>query len=206
MLTGDNVNYTASWTQICNRALGRLGAMSIADLMEGTQNAEFCVRFLPEAIEYVLGQYDFNFARDRVLLAPNAEAPVFGWRARFNLPADLIRLVKVYGGPGETADGEEDGGIPYQVENGGILANADELRIIYIARPKDPNRLPPPVRKAISTHLAYLLATPLTSNEQLISLIAAESQSALELAKKEDARMNYDPRAAGERFYTEARR
>ncbi|MDR1586920.1 MAG: hypothetical protein LBS57_05640 [Treponema sp.] len=204
MLTSENVNYTASWTQICNRALGRLGAMSIADLMEGTQNAEFCLRFLPEAVEYVLGQYDFSFARNRVLLAPNAEAPAFGWRAQFNLPLDFMRLVKVYGGHREMP--EEADCIPYQVENGKIFANANELQIIYIARPKEPNQLPQSVRKAISTHLAYLLSTPLTSGEQLIALIAAESQSVLELAKKEDAQMNYDPQAAGDRFHTEARR
>jgi hypothetical protein len=204
MPTTDNVNYTASWTQICNRALGRLGATTIADLGEGTHNAEFCGRFLPEAIEYVLGQYDFSFARRRVLLAPDAEKPAFGWRARFNLPMDFIRLVKVYGGHGE--EPEEVDCIPYQVENGKILADEDELRIIYIARPKDPNQLPQSVRKAISTHLACLLATPLTSNEQMVGLITAESINALELAKKEDAQMNYDPRAEGERFYTEARR
>jgi hypothetical protein len=206
MPTTDSVNYTASWTQICNRALGRLGAMTIADLADGTQNAEFCIRFLPEAIEYVLGQYDFNFARRRVLLAPNADTPAFGWRAQFNLPMDFIRLVKVYGGYREAPEEADWDCIPYQVENGKILANADELQIIYIARPNDPNELPQSVRKAISTHLAYLLATPMTSNEQLIALVAAESQSTLELAKKEDAQMNYDSRAEGEQFHTEARR
>jgi hypothetical protein len=204
MPTADNVNYTASWTQICNRALGRLGAMTITDIAEGTHNAEFCGRFLPEAIEYVLGQYDFSFARRRVLLAPNADKPAFGWQAQFNLPMDFIRLVKVYGGYGEAPG--EDSRIPYQIENGKILADEDELQIIYIARPKDPNQLPQSVRKAISTHLACLLATPLTSNEQMTALITAESQSMLELAKKEDAQMNYNPQADGERFYTEARR
>jgi hypothetical protein len=203
MILTDGVDYTASWTQICNRALGRLGGATITDLSDGTKNAEYCGRFLPQAIEHILGQYNFNFARRRQRLAPNAEKPAFGWKEQFNYPADCIRLIKVYGGhnwiPGE---GEL---VPYQVENGKILADTDELQIIYIARPDDPNQLPQAVRNAISTHLAYLLSTPLTSSEQLVGLIAAESQSALELAKKVDAQMNYDPQADGEEFHTEAR-
>jgi hypothetical protein len=204
MILTDGVDYTASWTQICNRALGRLGGATITDLSDGTKNAEYCGRFLPQAIEHVLGQYNFNFARRRQRLAPNAEKPAFGWKEQFNYPADCIRLIKVYGGHSQIP--EEGERVPYQVENGKILADTDELQIVYIARPDDPNQLPQAIRNAISTHLAYLLSTPLTSSEQLIGLIAAESQGALELAKKVDAQMNYDPQADGEEFHTEARK
>jgi hypothetical protein len=133
----------------------------------------------------------------------NADRPAFGWKHQFNYPMDCIRLVKVYGGSNEKP--EESELVPYQVENGKILADADELQIIYIARPDDPNQLPQSMRKAISTHLAYLLSTPLASNEQLTGLIAAESQAAIETAKKVDAQMNYDPEAEGNDFHTEAR-
>lgn len=204
MILKDGVDYSASWIQICNRALGRLGDATITDLSDGTRTAEYCGRFLPQAIEHVLGQYNFNFARRRQRLNPNAEKPAFGWKEQFNYPMDCIRLIKVYGGHNQIP--EEDDCVPYQVENGKIFADTDALQIIYIARPDDPNQLPQAVRNAISTHLAYLLATALTSNEQLITLVAAESQGALELAKKLDAQMNYDPQAAGERFHVEARR
>jgi len=198
----DSINYTASWTQICNRALGRLGGDTITDLSDGTKSAEYCGRFLPEAVEHVLGQWDFKFTRRRQQLAMNAEQPAFGWKYQYNYPVDCIRLVHVYSEqPSEDIDYP-----PYQVENGKILTDAEELYIIYIARPDDPNQMPQSVRKAISTHLAYLLATPLTSNEQLIALIAAESQAAIERAKKEDAEMNFDPFSQGNRFHTEARR
>ncbi|MDR2942451.1 MAG: hypothetical protein LBV17_07670 [Treponema sp.] len=199
----DSVDYTASWTQICNRALGRLGSDTITDLTDGTKNAEYCGRFLPEAIEYVLGQWDFKFARKRLRLALNTERPAFGWNYQYNYPMDCIRLIKVYGGHSQKP--EESEYVPYEVENGKILCDADELQIIYISRPDNPNLLPQSVRKAISTHLAYLLSTPLTSNEQLIGLIAAESQTVIEIAKKEDAQMNYDPNAKGNDFHAEAR-
>jgi len=202
-MASDSVDYTASWTQICNRALGRLGAETITHLSESDKNAEFCKRFLPEAVEHVLGQWDFKFARRRQRLALNAESPLFGWRYQFNLPADLIRLVEVTGV--NSAMLEQGELIPYQAENGMILADSDSVQIIYIARPDNPNQLPQSVRKAVSTHLAVLLATPLSSNEQLKSLIAVESQMAIEQAKKEDAQMNFDPYAFGNNFHVEKR-
>jgi hypothetical protein len=204
MLIEDRVNYTASWTQICNRALGRLGSQSITDLSEVTTNAEFCKLFLPEAIEYVLGQWDFKFAIKRLRLALNEDIPIFGWKYQFNLPKDYIRIIDVIAG--SSLAPQRSNLIPFQIENGKVLSNEDTVQIVYIARPDNPNGLPQAVRKAISTHLAYLLATPLTSNDQLIALIAAESQVALEQAKKEDAQMNYDPYAYGHDFHTENRR
>jgi hypothetical protein len=204
MIQTSGVDYTASWTQICNRALGRLGSATITDLDDGTQNADYCGRFLPQAVEHILGQYDFNFARRRQRLAPNAEKPAFGWKWQFNYPMDCIRLIKVYSG--HSFMPEDADCVPYQAENGKILADTEELQIVYIARPDDPNQLPQAVRNAISTHLAYLLSTALTSSEQMIALTAAESQGALELAKKVDAQMNYDPQAHGQGFHTEARR
>jgi hypothetical protein len=117
---------------------------------------------------------------------------------------DLIRIIDVYGSIDTMP--EQSDLIPFQVENGMILANTRTIQIIYIARPDNPNQLPQAVRKAISTHLAYLLSTPLTSNQQLTALIAAESQAAIEQAKVDDAQMNYDPNAYGEDFHVENRR
>ena len=200
----DSVDYTASWTQICNRALGRLGAESITYLDEGTQISEFCVRFLPQAIEHILGQWNFKFARRRIRLALNEERPLFGWKYQFTLPMDLIRIIDVIGGNSSMPEQEEF--ISYQIENRMILANTDTVQIIFIARPDDPNQLPESVRDAISTHLAFLLSTPLTSNQQLIALLAAESQRAIDRAKTNDAQMNHDPYAFGQKFHTEYRR
>jgi hypothetical protein len=203
MTPNSGIDYTASWTQIANRALGRLGAMSITDLGEGTKNAEYCGRFLGEAVEFVPGQSNFKFARKRIRLAPNTESPAFGLKRQFNLPMDFIRLVKVYGTSATSPDESEE--CPYQVENGRILADKEELEIIYIARPDDPNTMPQAVRQAISTKLAALLSTPLTSNEQLIALIMSEAERSIALAISEDNQMNHDPDANGQPYYIEAR-
>jgi hypothetical protein len=197
----ESINYGASWTQICNRALGRLGTASIDTLDEGTRNAEYCQRFLPQAVEDVLGRYGFRFSRRRARLAPDAERPEFGWRRQFNLPVDCIRLIAVYGGSGSVADETER--VPYGVENGKILADAEELRIVYNFRPDDPDLMPSAVRNAVSVRLAGLLSTALTSNEQLIALLASEYPQALAIAESEDAAMNFVP--PDETFFTERR-
>lgn len=200
----NSVNYTSSWTQICNRALGRLGVQEIIDLNEGTSTAGYCIRFLPQAIEDVLGQYNFKFTRRRMRLALNAERPQFGWRYQFTLPKDMIRIIDVIGGTSDIPEQTET--TPYQIENGMILANVDTIQIVYIIRPDNPNDMPGAVRTAISTRLAYLLSTPLTSNEQLTALLAAEDIKATEQAKKEDAEMNFNPEAFGQNFHVENRR
>jgi hypothetical protein len=200
------LDYAASWTQICNRALGRLGALEIEDLEEGTSNAAFCKTFLADAVEEVLGQFDWNCCRRRVRLAPYAEAPVFGFKYGFPTPVDLIRVVKVYSGQPEAYYSAPPSWEPeYLIENGNILSDVPEILLLYIARPDDPNMMSPGVRKAVSAALAFLLTTPITSNEQLASRIAAERAEAVERAKIEDAQMNYDPEAKGEKWYGEFR-
>jgi hypothetical protein len=204
MLTG-GVNYTASWEQICNRALGRLGA----DGVDNPNTAEYCDRYLPEAVEYVLGQYDFTFARKRARLAPDTGRPAFGWKHRFALPVSLIRLIAVYeGAPGNETDAgfNETRRVPYQVENGAILANTEALFILYAERPGDPNRLSQGARKAVTTYLAFLLSMAIASNEQLTGLLLNEAAAAIETAKKEDAQTGYDPAFEGQPFHTEARK
>ncbi|MDR1127922.1 MAG: hypothetical protein LBL20_01300 [Treponema sp.] len=192
--------YSVSWTQMCNSALGRLGAEQITDLSEGTGNAEYCMTYLGDVVEDVLGQYDWYCCRKRVRLAPDLSPPAFGRAYRFLLPADCLRIIRV------GSDGQEDGPeAPYIVENGAILADTDHLDCVYVVQPEDPGRLPAPVRKAIIASLAFLLSTPLTSNDQLAVRIAAERQEALEKAKIWDARQTYDPRQAGEPLFEEAR-
>jgi hypothetical protein len=197
------MTYAASWTQLCNRALGRLGAISISDLTEGTKNAEFCNTFLAEAIEEVLGQYDWNCCRKRVHLAPDVSGPAFGFQYRFVMPVNCIRAVSVYQGRPEKPEAADV--IPYAVENGYILADVPELELVYIERPDEPNMMSPAVRKAVSTTLAALLTTPITSSEQLAARVYAESQAAIQQAKKNDAAESYDPLAAGETWYGEER-
>lgn len=197
------MNYSSSWTQICNRALGRLGAHDISDLEDGSKDASYCNTYLGDAIEEVLAQWNWKSCRKRVRLAPDENRPAFGYAYQFSLPVDLIRIVEVYN-TSAFSPSEHDRS-PYEIEGAYILSDYDELEIVYIARPVNPDKLSAGVRRAIYTSLAALLATPLTSNEQLIALIAAEKTQSIERAKIEDAQMSYDPLLNGELWYEDAR-
>jgi hypothetical protein len=196
--------FSLSWTRLCNRALGRMGAGEISDLSEGTQNAGYCNTYLGEAVDEVLAQYDWKCCRKRVRLAPDTVKPAFGWTYRFPLPTGFIRLVRILPGR-EYREADKPVYLPYEIENGCILADEDTLELVYIERPNDPNTLTPGVRHAVTLTLAALLAPALTSSEQLIVLLGGEKTLALERAKVEDAQMNYDPLREGDPWSEEAR-
>jgi hypothetical protein len=188
--------FSNAWTKICNRALGRLGAVEITGLDEGSAAASFCSTYLGDALGEALARYDWKCCTRRVRLAPDPEGPPFGWAYRFRLPVDFIRLVRPLEPPGPP---------PFLIEGAYIYANEKPLDLAYIALPEDPGVLSGSLARAVYTGLAYLLSTPMASNERLSARIAAERAEALERAMREDAQLNYDPLRFGVKPVEEAR-
>lgn len=187
--------YATSWVKVCNIALSRLGTASISSLTEGSQNALFCNTLLPNAIENVLAQYDWSCSRKRISLNPDGEAPAFGYEYQFPLPVDCVRIVHA-----------DLNGEAYTIENGRLLTDSPTLNLVYIARPADPSVLSVGIRDAISKTLAFLLSTPLSSDENMAARVAAAAQNAIERAKTDDAMSGYDAQDEGLSWYDEARR
>ena len=185
-----DVLYGNSWVEIANRALGRLGKNRIDSLVSGDDASQYVNTFLGEAVEAVLSARSWSFAK-RVELARRVDAPAFGYLYAYALPSDLVNLVSI------------DTDMEYQPEGDSILTDAEAVYLVYVARPTDPGLLPGYIKKAISTHLAALLATPLTSSEGLSALIRQEAALALEEAVRADAR-RFQPGSA-DSWYDEAR-
>jgi hypothetical protein len=179
------MQFSDSWMTLANLALGRLGNATVSSLSEGTQAAENCMRFLPDAIEYVLSQYDWPCARVRMRLTPIEEKPAFGWKYQYPLPAGYMRLLEVHGDMGTETR--------YATENGMILSDSPEISILCIATPENAASLTQGVRRAIYLSLAFLLVPPLASDEALANRIAGERTEAVERAKIEAAQSEYDP-------------
>jgi len=173
-------SYSSSWVELCNRALGRLGASKIVDFSTGGTLSYYCNLYLSDAIEYVFSQFDWPFAKKRVQLAALSTPPVYGYGYAFPLPADYFRLIEV-----------ENNEQPYSVENGAILTDSDEVWITYIAQPSDPGLLPGYIKRAIETELAFLLTTPLTSSDAIAQRVMAERTIDMQRAKEVAAR-EYD--------------
>ena len=173
------VAYPSSWTEVCNLALGRLGTRQIISLLEGTPAANYCNQFLGEAIHEVLGEYDWRRMRKRAALARLAAVPAFGYAYTYALPSDFIR-------PVEVATGADH----YSIEEAGLLTDAETVYLTYVYAPQEPTNVPPYLRRAFAIRLAFLLTTPLASDEALAARIAAEDKGAFGAALAADGKQS----------------
>lgn len=169
------ISYGTSWVEICNRALGRLGKGSIADLTTGGDLALWCNQFLGEAIESVLSAKAWYSCRTRVQLAASTETPAYGYTYSYPLPADCANPIEY-----STTECVPEGNA--------ILTNETELYVTYVPRPVSPASLPGFIKAAISTKLAVLLATPLTVSDSLRAMLMQEWQLAMQEAYAADER------------------
>ena len=176
------ITYGDSWVEICNRALDRLGSELIEDLAEGSSNANHCSLLLGQAIEMVVGDYDWHSLRKRAQLAPAAETPVYGYTYKYLLPADMVTLIEI-----DNNDND------FSFEDNYVLTDSDELYITYVARPtEDMSKLPGKLKTAFQAQLTALLAAPLHMSEQSVLLFQREAADAVMKARTEDARRAKD--------------
>lgn len=184
------VQYANSWVEIANRALGRIGKGRIDNLTSGDDLVQYVNTFMGEAVESVLSARAWTLSV-RLQLARRTSVPVYGYQYSYALPVDLVNLVSVL------TDGD------YKAESDTILTDSETVYIVYVPRPTDPSILPGYLKKAISTHLALLLTTPLTSSDAMAARIAQEAAMSLQEAVNADARRAQP--AATEGWYEEAR-
>jgi hypothetical protein len=183
IIVGQYLEFSKSWTTLCNMALARMGSELITDLQDGSQNSLYCQTFLDDAIQIVLNDYSWLNCRRRVVLGPDVEKPPFRWRNYFTVPDGYIRHISILDSGGYA--------VPFIREGNKILSDADELNLVYIYKPYNPNDIGPHVRVAIYTRLAYLISTAISSNETLLQVLIAEYEAALEKAKVQDNLQTY---------------
>ena len=80
---------------VVNLALQRIGARgTIGSLTEQTPNAIKASVCFDMVFQEVLSEREWKFAKTRVALQKNAQAPVGGYKFAYPLPADYLRLVR----------------------------------------------------------------------------------------------------------------
>jgi len=185
------IAYGDAWLDIANRALGRINKGRLESLSEEGELAQYVNTFIGEAIETIMSARSWSVAK-RAELVRKEITPVYGYVYSYALPGDLINIVSI-----------ETGGADYRPEGSSVLTDAEEVSILYTFRTEDPSDLPGYLKRAISTQLAFLLSSALTSSEQLAARIAQESQLALEEAIRADSRRY--KQALPDTWYDEAR-
>lgn len=82
----------ASETDICNRALQKMGAGRITSINEDSPDARECKRAFSIVRDAELRRHVWGFATRRQTLAASTTAPAFGYSYAFPLPSDYLRL------------------------------------------------------------------------------------------------------------------
>lgn len=172
----------ASVVQICNLALGRLGADAILDLNGTSKESQACKLFYQQALEEVLRTHPWNFAIRRQTLTADAVDPSFGWAKSYALPLDCLRVLDL-NDIGQLTDPPR-----WQIEGRSIYCDNDEAHIRYIGRAEDPSQYDSLFVGALACKLAALIAKKVTGSDT----IAAEQLQQYEVVYGPDARFGDD--------------
>ena len=89
----------ASVVQICNGALNQLGASTILTLTEDSKNARLCNARYENVRDAVFRHHPWNCLQKRLALPADTEAPAWGFTKQFTLPADCLRLLRIFESP-----------------------------------------------------------------------------------------------------------
>jgi hypothetical protein len=187
---------------IANLALSWLGLDPIVSLEDDSKSANKINANFAPIRDAVLEDRDWTFAMERFALNKEAEAPAFGYTAKYLLPAKVLR--------GVTAN--DDGGtvdaFAYSVglagssrldwvkEGRSILANttADTVNILAVVQVEDVALWSPGFCQAVAARLAADLCVPLTENRSLQADLWKLYTDKLRDAAANDGRQGRSPR------------
>lgn len=175
MATG--ITTISDWTDVCNRALAKIGKNSIESLTDGSPQQKQCVAFLSEAIIEILDTYSYQAPVKEIQLAMSVDTPLTTYAYQYPLPADLLRIEEV--NTNETS---------FVIEGNNIKTDAEEVYLKYSAMPENPATMPQHIIRAISTNLALKICIPLIKDEVVYNRLEREMTKVLREARITESR------------------
>lgn len=164
---------------ICSNALLMLGAQTINSFSDAgdLDRAKLCANLYPTVRNKLLRSHPWNCAVKRLVLAPDATAPVFGYDQQFQLPSDCLRVLDVAEGGCQ---------IDYRLEGRQIQANTTVLELRYIFRSEVESTWDDALVELMTLAMAARLAYAVTQSAALEQSRMQEFQLALRMAKAVD--------------------
>jgi hypothetical protein len=161
---------------LCNMALGRVGAGRITALTDATNEANWCNLYYEQTRNEVLRARNWRSATETQALARETTAPLYGWSYQFSMPTypRALRIIEVY----PASD--------YERMGRKILSNELELTLKYVKEIEDPNELDDILTEAIVLRLASKLATAVANKPELAQSLWREFIGAMQFAKQAD--------------------
>ena len=165
-----------SQVNICNLALGWLGAELLTAITDDKIEGRLCRENYDSARDSVLEDHAWTFANARRILSPDPVVPVFGFGQRFKLPADCIRVLSA------NQTDRADNQTAWVREGNYLLSTNEVLYLKYTRRVTEEGLFSPNFTQAFANRLAADLALPITESRTM-----QEHQWAAYISKLEGA-------------------
>jgi len=186
--------------EICNLALGWLGADLIISLNDNSVEAKLCKANYALLRDAVLEEREWTFAVKRLEPVELVDTPIYGYSKAFQIPPEVIRVLQVSlgGEPGHeensfrsTARGGTGMGretrIDWSREGDHILANnAARIFMRCLIQVVDTNKFSPAFDQALAARMAMDLAIPITNSRSLQKDMAGMYADKIKLAAASD--------------------
>ena len=166
---------------ICNNALVKVGADRISSISQDTRSAILLNAIWDQVRDEVLRAHPWNFAMKRAVLAPNSDAPDFGYDYAYDLPSDCLRVWSA-----KESDEESASEINHSIEDSQILCDYDAIYVRYIYRNEDPSAWDSLFASAMSCRLAQEISYALTQSLPLRDSLKQEYKLSLQDARTAD--------------------
>lgn len=158
----------SSRSEIANMALSHIGqGNDITDVdSDSSAEAKACRRFLDIAIDNVLRDFDWNFARVYASFNLVATNPTPEWGFAYRLPADCLNFKRIITGFRQT---NHDNAMPFRlgtdVTGGLVYTDMPNMQGAYTSRVTNTALFPPDMVIALSYLLASLILTRISSGD-----------------------------------------
>ena len=165
--------------KIANIALDYLRAESINSTEDETTEARALATHWDAVVESELQKHTWDFAQKRINLNRLTETPVFGYKYKYALPNDFLRVVKI------------EGSADYRREGNTLVTNDEAVEMVYVYRNTDVSTWPPYFAMLVAAQLRIALANSISADKSMIELATAIYDKQAAEARWIDSSMDY---------------
>ena len=168
--------------EICNMALGLLGAENITSINDNTRIAKVCKTFYSTTLLHILRSHNWNFAIKRASLTsttPPVIVPVYEYSHSIAKPSDCLRIVEFY-----------DYTQSFKEENGRILLNQQTVKCKYVRNDVAEADFDPSFIVCLASKLADVMCYQITQSATLVQSVQVRHKMDLAEARRNNAISN----------------
>lgn len=186
----------ASVTEICNRALQKLGAKRITSIDENSNSAKACLACYEVLRDSEIMKHRWGFSISRAEIAEDAVAPEWGRTSQYTLPSNCLKVIAPY--PEMDSNARD-----WVIENRKILTNdSSPIYLRYVAQITDPNQMDVTFREALSAKMAFEMCEELTQSNSKKESAREDYKQAIKDARKSSAIQNVPQEAVEDSWIT----